>query len=311
MIYDYKNGIYGIDSFYAGMEARAMIYVITSNGRATIIDTANNEAISPVLDATKELGLSCNDVDYICLTHVHLDHAGGAWLFMERFPNAKLVVQKRGVRHMINPQKLYEGVQAVYGSKVTEQLYGELIPISGERILAPDDGDEVVFGGRTLVCLEAPGHAKHHMIFHDPAAKAVFTGDTYGISYRELGVGCACGVVITTSPTQFDPDEMHRSIERIRALNPERLYLTHFGELMNLDRISESLHRQVDAHADLALKCGGNFIKIREGLVKYFQEEALIQDWLTKGDALRELFNFEINLSAKGLQVWYDSQNNL
>ena len=80
---------------------------------------------------------------------------------------------------------------------------------------------------------------------------------------------------------------------------------------MNLDRISESLHRQVDAHTDLALKCGGNFIKIREGLVKYFQEEALIQDWLTKGDALRELFNFEINLSAKGLQVWYDSQNNL
>ena len=311
MIYDYKNGIYGVDSFYAGLESRVMIYVITSRGRAAIIETANNGAIAPALDAASELGLSCRDIDYICLTHVHLDHAGGAGIFMESFPNARLVVQKRGVRHMVNPEKLYEGVQAVYGAKMTEQLYGRLLPIAEERIIAPLDGDEIVFGGRTLVCFETPGHAKHHMVYHDPAAKAVFTGDAYGISYKKLGDAFDRGVVITTSPTQFDPQAMHDSIERIRGLKPEKLYLTHFGELLNTDKAAESLHRQIDAHTAIALECCGDFIKIREGLVRLFQDEALTQDWPIKGDVVGRLFNVEINLSAKGLQVWYDARNNL
>ena len=311
MIYDYKNGIYGIDSLYAGLESRAMVYIVVDAGRAAIIDTANNNAIKPTFEAMEMLGLSAGDIDYICLTHVHLDHAGGAGLFMESFPNARLVLQKRGVRHMVNPEKLLAAVRAVYGDRVTEKLYGNLLPIPEERIIAPGDGDEITFGNRSLSCLETPGHAKHHMIFHDHLTDSVFTGDAYGISYKELGDGYARGVIITTSPTQFDPEAMHSSIKKIGALNPQKLYLTHFGELDNTEKVAEALHRQVDAHVSLAEDCEGDYVKIHDGLRDILREESLIQDWPCKGDAVNKLFKVETELSAQGLVVWYSDKNNL
>ena len=305
MIYDYKDGIFGVDSYYAGLHGRTMVYIIVSGGRAAIIDTANNAAIKPMMDALNELGLRSSDIDYICLTHVHLDHAGGAGLFMESFPNAKLVVQKRGAWHMANPEKLIAGVQAVYGKEISDSLYGKLTPVPEERIISPDDGGEISFGGRTLCCLETPGHAKHHIIFHDPAARALFSGDAFGIMYRDPQGGRANGAIISTSPTQFDPQAMHSSIDRIKQLEPERVYLTHFGELTDVDRTAENLHSMTDAHTEIALSCKGDFAKIHEGLKKLLREEALIQDWACKGEAVNALFKVETKLSAKGLQTWH------
>ena len=306
-VYEYEAGIYGIDSHYEA-DGRAAVYLVVDSGRVAMIDTAHNGAVKPVLEAMKKLGLSPDLVDYICLTHVHLDHAGGAGTFMRTFENAKLVVHARGARHMAAPDQLMEGVRAVYGAEETQRLYGELVPVSAERIVTPEDGQCLKLGGRRIVCLDTPGHARHHLAYFDETAGAVFSGDIFGMSYPELDrldEGGRQGVIPTTSPVQFDPEGMIASMDRILALHPGRLFPTHFGEVRNPSQIAEDLKRQIGEYVRVAEESRGDIDRIRGGLTKVFEEEARAQSWPQPWHNVREFFAREIEMNAQGLKVWY------
>lgn len=306
MIYNYENDIYAVDAYYEGEETAA-VYILYSEGEAAIIDTAHNDALPHVLDAVAELGIDKTAVRYIFLTHVHLDHAGGAGRFMQAFPNARLVVHPRGARHMIAPEKLVAGVNQVYGEAETKRMYGEIVPVPEDRVIAPQDGDVFEVGSHKITALDTPGHARHHLAFYDDRAAAVFTGDSFGMSYRGLGKDGTEGIIPTTSPVQFDPEAMRESMKKILALKPEKLYPSHFGELRGIARITDDLHRQIDAYVALAIEAKGDYDKIRAGLQRIFEEEGARQGWAMSPSEIERRLSPAIDLNAQGLAFWYDS----
>ena len=153
---DYGNGIVAFDAGYV-RPVLAAIHMVIENGRVAFIDTGSNDALPNALAALRKLGLDASAVDYVMLTHIHLDHAGGAGSMMRAFPEARLVVHPRGARHMAEPSKLVAGVTAVYGADYVQRVYGEILPIPVERIIEAPDGHVISLNGRELVCLDTPG----------------------------------------------------------------------------------------------------------------------------------------------------------
>jgi len=230
------HGIHTIDTGFVrpGFDAA---YLVVENGRAAFIDCGTNHSLPRMLGALEVAGLTVADVDWLILTHVHLDHAGGAGELMARLPQARLVVHPRGARHMIDPSKLWAGASAVYGEAVMEREYGRLRPVPAERVVEAGDGYLVDLAGRILQCIDTPGHAKHHNAIHDARAEVCFTGDVFGLSYREFDTAHGPFILPTTSPVQFEPEELHASIDRLMALHPVAMYPTHFGRIEDLHRL--------------------------------------------------------------------------
>lgn len=307
MVFDYGNEIYAVDAEF--MRARfAAVYVLKSGGGAAIIDTAHRGSLPVVLRELEGFGLSPGDVKLVFLTHVHLDHAGGAGAYMERFENARLVVHKRGARHMTDPSKLLDGARAVYGAEETARMYGSLVPVDPERIVTPADGERVCLGERAIVCLDTPGHARHHLAYFVEDARAVFTGDVFGMNLGELASSGRQGIVPSTSPVQFDPAEVHRSIDRIMTLAPARIFPAHFGDVRDPATAAEDMHRMIDWHARAAVAANGEIDAIREGLAKGFEDECRIQRWPFAAGEVRTVLAAVIKMNAKGLAVWHDKR---
>ena len=305
----YEHGIYAIDADYVRPRLAA-IHLIVENGQVAVIDTASNACLPRALDALNLLGLTPANVAYVFLTHVHLDHAGGAGAMMQAFPEARLIVHPRGVRHMADPTKLFAAVQAVYGDAEAHHLYGELLPAHMDRIISARDGFEFDLGERTLVCLDTPGHARHHLTLHDPRSHSLFTGDIFGLSFRELDVDGRPSVIPTTSPTQFEPEVMHQSVDRILACQPEALYLTHFSRVGDVQRLGSDLHRLIEAHLAVAERERDSGpdreARILAGLWALMDAEAIRQGWRLAPEQWREVLGMDLELNAQGLDYWLD-----
>ncbi|GHV55544.1 MBL fold metallo-hydrolase [Synergistales bacterium] len=307
MVYDFGDGIYGVDAHYLG-EGIVSVYIVRgADGSAALIDTGHNAAFPYISAGLGELGISKEAVRYVCATHVHLDHAGGAGICMREFPNATLVVHPRGARHMIDPAKLMAGAEEVYGKEEADRTYGTLVPIPEERVHTAGDNEEVNVGGILLTCLHTPGHALHHMAYHYKAARSVFTGDSFGVSLPRYDADFKgrCFVVPTTSPVQFDPEAMISSIDRIEALAPERLYLTHFGELRDVPERAAELRRLVRAHRDIGIAAKGDVNAIKKELTDLFVSETQNIGWDIT-DEVMEIFNIDIFLNSQGVSLWYN-----
>jgi glyoxylase-like metal-dependent hydrolase (beta-lactamase superfamily II) len=285
-------------------------YLIIENGRGAFIDCGTNFSVPRMLAALVEAGITAAEVDWLILTHVHLDHAGGAGELIAQLPNAKLVVHPRGARHMIDPSALWAGASAVYGEEVMEREYGRLRPIPAERVVEADDGHVIDLAGRPLRCIDTPGHAKHHIAIHDARANVCFTGDVFGLSYREFDTGNGPFILPTTSPVQFDPDALHASIDRLVALQPEAMYLTHYDRVENVAKLATDLHQQIDAMVALARAAHGRpdrHAALIASLTDLYAERAEAHGWRQGREALCRLLAMDIELNAQGLAVWLDS----
>ena len=302
---DYKNGVYCVDSGYEGGGV-VSVYLLRDGNEAAIVDTCHNEALEPVKRAFSELGVKKSEVKYIFLTHVHLDHAGGAGLFAREFPEAALVVHKRGERHLVNPSRLVASASGIYGESVTKRLYGDILPVPADRITTPRDGAEFSLGGKTIVCFDTPGHARHHLAYKDVSSGAVFTGDAYGMSYAELvrpGGRCA---ILTTSPVQFDPHAMRASMRRIDEIANGEIYPTHFGRLPTGGGVSDSLYRQLDLYVEAAERANGDIDAIRTRLREIFREEASRQNCPCLASNFGRVTVTALELNTQGLALWYE-----
>ena len=308
---DYRNGIVAFDAGYV-RPILAAIHMVIEQGRVAFVDTGSNDALPNALEALTKVGLDASAVDYIILTHIHLDHAGGAGRMMREFPNAKLVVHPRGARHMAEPSKLIAGVSAVYGEEYVERVYGEILPIPAERIIEAADGHIVSLAGRELKCLDTPGHARHHICIVDLKTGGIFTGDMFGLSYREHDVDGRQFIFPTTTPTQFEPEEMHNSIHRLLALQPEAMYLTHYSRVEDVAAKGAELERHLDALVAIALSekdAGANRLaKIKEAISAYLLKQLAQHGCKLTTDETLAIWETDLALNAQGLVVWLDSQ---
>ncbi len=300
----HPHGITTVDAEYV-RPGYASIHLIERRGRVAVVDTGTNDSVPLVLAALAERGLAAEAVDLVFITHVHLDHAGGAGSLMQRLPVARAVAHPRSVPHLRDPSRLIDASRVVYGEARFERLYGTPLAIDAERISETRDGDRLMLGGCELAVLHTPGHALHHHVLHDLDARAVFTGDTFGLSYRALDTEQGACVMPTTTPTQFDPEQLVASIRRIVALGPESLYLTHYGRVTEAERLGASLEAQIARFVDIARRHAAAEDRhgaIRAGLRDVWSE--LLEQHGAPVSALDDWLGADLELNTQGLVAW-------
>lgn len=304
------DGLYLIDTNYV-RPGLAASHLLVDDGRAAFIDTGPGPAAPRLLGALAEVGLAPEDVDYLFLTHVHLDHAGGAGQMMRALPNARAVLHPRGAPHLVDPAKLIAGSIAVYGEDLYHRLYGELLPIPAERVLTVEDGMRLTLGRRTFEFIDAPGHAKHHHCPIDLDYRDVYAGDNFGICYRDLDTAAGPFMLPTTTPVQFEPEALHRTIDRIMAYHPRRIVQTHFGPVTDLDRLARDLHESIDELVRIARRhaaAADRSQRIRDEMFAWFSARLDAHGYAGDLATRHALIDEDVNLNTQGLEVWLSRQ---
>ncbi|NLO81124.1 MAG: MBL fold metallo-hydrolase [Xanthomonadaceae bacterium] len=307
---DYDHGITAIDTDYVRPYLDAS-HLIVRDGRAAFVDTGVNSSVPHLLAVLERKGIAPDQVDYVLVTHVHLDHAGGAGQLMQALPNARLVVHPRGARHMIDPQRLIEGSIAVYGAEAFKSMFGEIRPVPAERVIAISDGEELKLGNSRLLFIHTPGHAAHHYCIVDYDSNSVFTGDTFGVSYRELDSAKGPIAFVTSTPVQFDPDALHASIDRLLGFEPQAAYLTHYSRVEDLPRLAAELHQDIDAYVAIARRAQGTdnpAERIGAGLREYMLGRLEAHGCPLEPDRAAQFLAVDITLNTQGLLVWLARQ---
>src|SRR3569833_2385011 len=195
----HPGGVTTVDAAYV-RPGCAAVHVLQRAGRAVVIDSGTNDSVPLVLRALQELGLSADAVDWLFLTHVHLDHAGGAGKLLAQLPRARVLVHPRGAQHMIDPARLEAATIAVYGETTYRKLYGALVPVPADRVQQTSDDERVRLGPSELTVLHTPGQAQHHQILFDAETSAENTGDTNSQTNRELDTAAGAFIVGPEGP---------------------------------------------------------------------------------------------------------------
>jgi glyoxylase-like metal-dependent hydrolase (beta-lactamase superfamily II) len=302
------HGIHTIDTGF-GRPTFDAAYLVVERGRGAFIDSGTTHSVPRFLEAIKAADLEPKDIDWVILTHVHLDHAGGAGQLLKHLPYAKLAVHPRGARHMIDPSVLIAGATGVYGEEEIRRSYGEIAPVPAERVVEAADGFVVDLAGRALLCLDTPGHARHHIAIHDDRSSAFFTGDIFGLSYRELDSPGGAFIIPTTSPVQFEPDAAHHSIERMLGYEPEAMYLTHYGRVTEVARLANDLHETIDAMVAMAKRHVADpdrERRIEADFADLYVDRAQRQGVTMDRDGIVRLLKIDIRLNTQGILVWLD-----
>jgi glyoxylase-like metal-dependent hydrolase (beta-lactamase superfamily II) len=302
------HGITAIDTDYVRPLLDAS-HLIVENGRAAFVDTGTNFSVPFLLDGLKQQSLDVGDVDFVFLTHVHLDHAGGAGELMRHLPNAKAVLHPRGAPHMIDPTKLIKGAMSVYGKQDYLDMYGEIIAIPAGRVIVTDDEQSFNLAGRSFRAFFTEGHARHHYCLDDPTSRGVFTGDSFGVSYRELDTARGEFIYPTTTPIHFDPAEAHKSVDRIMACDPQQLYLTHYSRVGDLPRLAGDMHRRIDDFVAIARRHATHETRtsaMHESMYSYLLQELRKHGMTGDDEALRGIVKMDVELNTMGLEFWLD-----
>ncbi len=309
--HDLGHGIHAIDTGFERAQFDAA-YLVVDSGRAAFIDTGHNAAVPRLLEALEALGLPREAVDWVIPTHVHLDHAGGAGLLMRHLPAARALIHPRGARHLITPLALVEGARAVYGPEVVRQTYGTIEPIAAERVVESHDGQRIRLGSRELLLIDTPGHARHHHCIWDERSRGWFTGDTFGISYRDFDGPDGAWIFPSTTPVQFDPAALRDSVRRMLSWQPECLYLTHFGRVDQVERLARQFLQTLDRLEALGRallvqspdSAADRLVALRAQVASMLPDAATQAGSPIDADRARELLALDIELNAQGMGVW-------
>jgi len=235
-----SNDVWMIDLLEQGFTCRTAAYIILDE-EITLIETGSAASHGALLDGLAALHLTPQDLQHIIVTHVHLDHAGGAGKLMALASNATLHVHPRGLRHMIDPSRLWQGAAQVYGDRLVA-LFDSVQPTPAERIVAHPHGDTLSIGQRSLTFYDAPGHAKHHFVIHDSLSDALFAGDAVGVRYRSCFTGWDFEWVMpSSSPVDFDVNAVQQTMAMLADVPFTWVYHTHFGKSPRNEAIAETL----------------------------------------------------------------------
>lgn len=299
--------IHTIDCHYLGRPRYAAAYLMISGDEAAFVDNNTSRAVPRLLAVLEEAGLVPEQVRYLIVTHVHLDHAGGTSALADACPNAIVLAHPRAVRHIVDPSKLVASASEVYGQERFERLYGKIEPVPEARVREMQDDQCLDFGQRTLTFLHTRGHANHHFCIADDFSGAVFTGDAFGLHYPDLQ-GPGTFAFPSTSPTGFDAELARQAVRRIVARSPAVLYPTHFGAVTDISIGAGQLIRHLDfaeklmqdaVAGDLPDNALEDFVKSR--LRDYFAGLFDQHGPLGATSAAWDLVDLDVELNAQGI----------
>ncbi len=305
---EYEGGIVAVDS---GMvrPLMAACYLLETDDALALIEVGSNASVERILKVIESRGRSPDEVSHVIVTHVHLDHAGGAGELMARLPNAQFVVHPYGARHMIDPSRLEASARGVYGDEEFDALYGTLTPIPAERVITMEDGDSLLVGSRPLSFMDSPGHARHHFCVWDEQTRGWFTGDTFGLSYRDLDTPNGAFIFPTTTPTQFDPEALIASIDRMMDKSPENMYLTHFGRVQDVSQMVSRLKAAISQFVNIAETHAHDENRtglIEDGMMNWLLDSAREHGVTLPEQQLREIVQNDVVLNTQGIEFWLD-----
>ncbi len=308
---EYSGGVVAIDGGFV-REQMAACYLLEAASEVAFIEVGTNTSTPRLMNVLQARGWQPEQVRYVIVTHVHLDHAGGAGSLMQLLPNATFLVHPYGARHMIDPSRLEAGARAVYGDQLFDQIYGKLIAVPEGRVQVMEDGAVARLGTRELFFMDTPGHARHHFCVHDSLTNSWFSGDTFGLSYREFDTQNGAFVFPTTTPVQFDPAALKESVNRLMARKPEYMYLTHYGRVGDLPGLAAEMQHGVDVFASF-----GELHKDDDQRTQKI--EAAIHDWLMTGlrkhgvslsdEECSRLLQADVVLNTQGIEFWLDHRD--
>jgi glyoxylase-like metal-dependent hydrolase (beta-lactamase superfamily II) len=214
-------------------------YLLAGNAEIAVIDPGPHTTQEALLTAIRDAGFAPQDVTHLILTHIHLDHAGAVGTLQEHMPKAKVYVHSKGAPHLINPTKFLASATRIYGEKMQE-LWGDFKPVEQEKIQVIEDGEVINVAGRRLEVHYTPGHAIHHVVFFDVHSGELFAGDIAGVRLQGIDY-----VRPPTPPPDLDLEAWSTSLDKIKSLHPDVLYLAHFGPTNNpthhIERLREKL----------------------------------------------------------------------
>ena len=306
--FEYEGGIVALDS---GMvrPLMAACYLLETDDALALIEVGSNASVERILKVIESRGRSPDEVSHVIVTHVHLDHAGGSGELMARLPNAQFVVHPYGARHMIDPSRLEASARGVYGDKEFDAMYGTLKPIPTERVVTMEDGGSLLVGGRPLSFMDSPGHARHHFCVWDEQTRGWFTGDTFGLSYREFDTASGAFIFPTTTPTQFDPEALIASIDRMMEKSPENMYLTHFGRVQDVSQMVSRLKAAIDLFVNIAETHANDENRtkaIEAGMMEWLLDSIREHGVALPEQQIREIVQSDVVLNTQGIEFWLD-----
>jgi glyoxylase-like metal-dependent hydrolase (beta-lactamase superfamily II) len=235
------TGLSWVDLRYRGVPSAIATAVVSGRDGVGIIDPGPAVALATLEAGLDAQGVRIDDIRWILLTHIHLDHAGATGGLIARLPDATVYVHERGAPHVIDPARLLASASRLYGDRMDE-LWGDVRPVPARHVVALDGGERLAIGGRSFEVALTPGHASHHVSYFDRDSGIAFVGDTAGV--------CIDGgyVLPPTPPPDIDVEQWHRSVARILEWGPDALFLTHFG----LVRAPRPHLHALEAHLDAA-----------------------------------------------------------
>ena len=224
------------------METKEIIasFLLVGEGSAAIVETGPASCLDNLMRGLEDTGVAPEDVAQVILTHIHLDHAGASGNLIELLPNATFYVHEVGQPHMVDPSKLVKSATRIYGERM-EELWGEIRPVPEDRIVTLSGGEEIEAAGGILTAHYTPGHAYHHLAFHEPDSGALFAGDVAGIRLPGQSY-----VRPPTPPPEVDIEAWKRSIEEMRRISPSRICPTHFGSFEDVERHLSELEQRLE-----------------------------------------------------------------
>jgi glyoxylase-like metal-dependent hydrolase (beta-lactamase superfamily II) len=291
-------GVLEIDTLLGGWERVTAGYLIEGSA-PVLIETGSQSSVPVLLESLARIGVGASELAGVAVTHIHLDHAGGVGDVARAFPNATVYVHEKGARHLADPARLIDSASRVYGP-LLDSLYGRLDPTPPERLHVLGDEEEIDVGGRTLVAVDSPGHAKHHLGLHDSLSGVLFAGDAVGVKLPDGGV-----LRPSTPPPDFDLDQALTSLGKFAARRPSAIALAHYGLLDDPEDLlaeAEDTLRQWAETAEQAFRQGAD---IAEALAARF--DPLLGDIEPAHKEKLDIMN-GVHSNAAGFRRWLEGR---
>ncbi|ABB14261.1 MBL fold metallo-hydrolase [Carboxydothermus hydrogenoformans] len=303
VIYKAGDNIWQVDLFEQGIAGRTSCFIVAGKEKVALVETGPTPSTKYILEALEVLGIDRERISYVFVTHIHLDHAGGAGNLLRYLPRAYLAVHPRGARHMISPEKLEAAAKAIYGERFLP-FFEKIIPAPVERVLETADGQEFDLGGRVLTVYHTSGHARHHQVITDSLTRGLFSGDMAGVLNNIIKNRYGKVFVYPSTPaTEFEPEKMILELKRFLNLGLERIYYTHFGVVENPGEIFHYLIREVEEYERLGQEILAQNLGIKE--MRQALTYRVYLEAAKKGvfldDDIKNSFELDLELNAAGI----------